>query len=316
MAQSAAEMPERANQTHPTNQSHLANQTQRANQSHRAGETYRRIAVTKLCGAAGAEIDGVDLSQAIDAETVAEIRRAFLENCVIAFRGQDLAPERQIAFTEIFGKVEQHPLYRGNAIEGFPDILVLEHKAGQFINGKNDIWHSDITFSETPPLGSVLHCRAVWEGYADTMFANQYLAFEALSEPLKRLFDGMTAEYDAALLRTLNNSQNYNAPMGAIPPPVVHPVVRTHPETGRKALFVNCAYTTRLLGVTAEESKRLLDFLYAHCTRPDFVYRHRWRVGDVVMFDNRCLLHYVVQDHPFDMHRRMHRTTASGDRPF
>ncbi len=281
-----------------------------------AASRYRRISVRKLCGAAGAEIGGVDLSRPIDAERAAEIRRAFLENCVIAFRDQDLAPREQIAFTEIFGKVEQHPLYRGNGIEGFPEILVLEHKAGQFINGKNDIWHSDITFSETPPLGSVLHCRATWEGYADTMFANQYLAFEALSEPLKRLFDGMKAEYDATLLRKLNNAQSYNTAMGEIPPPVIHPAVRTHPETGRKGLFVNCAYTTRLLGVTAEESARLLDLLYAHCTRPDFVYRHRWRVGDVVMFDNRCLLHYVVQDHPFDMHRRMHRTTAAGDRPF
>jgi taurine dioxygenase len=277
---------------------------------------YRRITVTKLCAAAGAEIGGVDLSQPIDAETEAEIRRAFLENCVIAFRGQDLSPERQMAFTRIFGKVEQHPLYRGNQIEGFPEILVLEHKAGQYINGKNDIWHSDITFSETPPLGSVLHCRAVWEGYADTMFANQYLAFERLSEPLRRLFDGMKAEYDAVLLRKLNNAQDYNTPMGEIPPPVTHPVVRTHPETKRKALFVNCAYTTRLLGVSEEESQRLLDLLYAHCIRPEFVYRHRWRVGDVVMFDNRCLLHYVVQDHPFEMHRRMHRTTAAGDRPY
>jgi taurine dioxygenase len=221
-----------------------------------------------------------------------------------------------MAFTRIFGKVEQHPLYRGNQIEGFPEILVLEHKAGQYINGKNDIWHSDITFSETPPLGSVLHCRAVWEGYADTMFANQYLAFERLSEPLRRLFDGMKAEYDAVLLRKLNNAQDYNTPMGEIPPPVVHPVVRTHPETKRKALFVNSAYTTRLLGVSEEESRRLLDLLYAHCIRPEFVYRHRWRVGDVVMFDNRCLFHYVVQDHPFAMHRRMHRTTAAGDRPY
>ena len=277
---------------------------------------YKRITVQKLCGAAGAVVGGVDLSKPIDADVTAEIRRAFLENCVIAFRGQDLPPDRQIAFTQIFGKVEQHPLYRGNQIEGFPEILVLEHKAGQYINGKNDIWHSDITFSETPPLGSVLHCRAAWEGFADTMFSNQYMAYEALSEPFKRMLDGMKAEYDAVLLRKLNNAQSYNTAMGDIPPPVQHPVVRTHPETGRKALFVNRAYTTRLLGVTEDESKALLDFLYDHIVRPDFVYRHRWQVGDVVMFDNRCLLHYVVPDHPHDMHRRMHRTTAAGDRPF
>lgn len=277
---------------------------------------YRRITVNKLCGAAGAEIGGVDLSKPLDADTTAEIRRAFLDHCVIAFRGQDLSPERQIAFTQIFGKVEQHPLYRSNLIEGFPEILVLEHKAGQYINGKNDTWHSDITFSETPPLGSVLHCRAAWEGFADTMFANQYLAYEALSAPLKHLFDGMKAEYDAEILLRLNNKHAYNKRIEDIPPPVSHPVIRTHPETGRKAIFVNSAYTKRLLGVTEDESRHLLDYLYAHAVRPDFVYRHRWRVGDVVMFDNRCLQHYVVPDHPHDMHRLMHRTTAAGDRPF
>ncbi|MCX7355248.1 MAG: TauD/TfdA family dioxygenase [Alphaproteobacteria bacterium] len=277
---------------------------------------YRRITVKKLCGAAGAEIGGVDLSKPLESETAAEIHRAFLENSVVAFRDQDLSPERQIAFTEIFGKVEQHPLYRSNPIEGFPEILVLEHKAGQYINGKNDIWHADITFKEEPPLGSMLHCRAAWEGFADTMFANQYMAYEALSEPLQRLFVDMKAEHDASILPRENNKHDYNTKIGDIPPPVVHPVVRTHPETGRKALFVNAAYTIRLLGVSEDESKKLLDLLYAHAVRPDFVYRHRWRVGDVVIFDNRCLLHYVVPDHPHDMHRRMHRTTAAGDRPF
>ena len=118
----------------------------------------------------------------LESETAAEIHRAFLENSVVAFRDQDLSPERQIAFTEIFGKVEQHPLYRSNLIEGFPAILVLEHKAGQYINGKNDIWHADITFKEEPPLGSMLHCKAAWEGFADTMFASQKQAFHAPTE--------------------------------------------------------------------------------------------------------------------------------------
>ena len=276
---------------------------------------YRKITVKQRCGAAGAEIGGVDLSKPLEQDTIAEIRRAFLENCVLAFRGQDVSPEKQIAFTGIFGKVEQHPLYRTNSIEGYPEILVLEHKAGQYINGKNDIWHADITFNEAPPLGSVLQCRAAWEGYADTMFANQYMAYEALSEPLRHMLDGLNAEHSAELLQRRNNAHSYNKPIKEIAPPVLHPVVRTHPETGRKSLFVNPTFTTRILGLSEEESRCLLDFLFDHSVRPDFVYRHHWRVGDVVIFDNRCLQHYVVPDHPHDMHRLMHRTTAAGDRP-
>lgn len=276
---------------------------------------YLRIEVKKLCGAAGAQIGGVDLSKPLENDVIAEIRRAFVENCVIAFRGQSLTPRQQVDFTSIFGKVEQHPHYRTNAIEGFPEILVLEHKAGQYINGKNDIWHADITFIERPPLGSILHCLAAWEGYSDTMFANQYMAYEALSEPVRQMLDGLTAEHSAELLQKRNNAHAYNKRIENIAPPVRHPIVRTHPESGRKSLFVNMTYTTRIVGLSEEESKCLLDFLFAHSVRPDFVYRHRWRVGDVVMFDNRCLQHYVVPDHPFDMHRRMHRTTAAGDRP-
>jgi taurine dioxygenase len=277
---------------------------------------YHRITVRRLSGALGAEIGGVDLSKPIDDATVSEIRRAFLDHSVIAFRDQDLAPDRQIAFTEIFGPVEQHPLYRTGEIEGYPEILVLEHKAGQFFNGKNDIWHSDITFSETPPLGSVLHCRACWEGFADTMFANQYLAYERLSGPMKRFLEGLTAAHSAELLQRKNNAQPYNKRIESIADPVVHPVIRTHPETGRKSLYINAAFTTAIRELEDEESTNLLAFLYEHAVQPAFVYRHRWRVGDVVMFDNRCLMHYVVPDHPHDMHRRMHRTTATGDKPF
>lgn len=272
--------------------------------------------VTRLCGAGGAVVSGVDLSAPLERGTIAAIRKAFLDHCVIVFRGQDLSPAQQIAFTEIFGKVEPHPQYKSNLIEGYPEILVLEHKAGQYINGKNDIWHSDLTFLETPPLGSVLQCRAAWEGYSDTMFANQYMAYEALSAPLRRMLDGLTAEHSGARNQRTNNAQSYNKPITYVPPPVVQPVVRTHPETGRKALFVNPAFTTRIVELSEEESRCMLDFLFVHSVRPDFVYRHHWRVGDVVMFDNRCLLHYVVPDHPHDMHRLMHRTTASGDRPF
>jgi taurine dioxygenase len=277
---------------------------------------YTRLTVRRMCGALGAEIGGVDLSKPVDDVTVEEIRRAFLEFCVIVFRDQDLAPDRLIAFTEMFGTVEQHPYYRTGEIEGFPEILVLEHKAGQFFNGKNDVWHSDITFGEKPPLGSVLHCRACWEGFADTMFANQYMAYERLSDPMKRFLEGLTAEHSAAWVQRRNNERPNNKPITEIAPPVFHPVIRTHPETGRKSLYVNMPSVARICELEEEESKSILAFLYEHAVQPAFVYRHRWRVGDVAMFDNRCLMHYVVPDHPHDMHRLMHRTTAAGDKPF
>jgi taurine dioxygenase len=276
---------------------------------------YQHINVTPMCGALGAEITGVDLSAPIAAVVRDEIHRAFLEYSAIVLREQDLAPDAQIAFTKIFGDVVRHPLYRSAEIESHPEILVIEHKSGEFFNGRNDVWHSDLTFQERPPLGSVLHCRAVWAGFGDTLFANQYLAYEELSDTLKSALDGMQGVHTAALLAERNNADTNNVPITEIQDPVVQPVVRTHPETGRKSLYVNAAFTTGIVGVPHEESNALLAFLHNHSTQHRFIYRHRWRVGDVVMFDNRCLMHYVVLDFPAQMHRRMHRTTAAGDRP-
>ena len=277
--------------------------------------TYQHIGVTRLCGALGAEITGVDLSRPLAPTLRSEIRRAFLDHLMIVFRDQDLAPDAQIAFTKLFGPVARHPLYRAAEIDGYPEILVLEHKEGEYFNGRNDIWHSDVTFEEAPALGSVLHCRACWEGFGDTMFANQYLAYETLSDSMRSMLDSLQAEHDARLLADRNNAETSNIRIDEIPAAVRHPVVRVHPETGRRSLFVNAAFTTRILGMGDEESRSLLTYLYRHSAEPRFVYRHRWRVGDLVMFDNRCLMHYVVLDFPSQMHRRMHRTTAGGTRP-
>jgi taurine dioxygenase len=278
-------------------------------------DRYRCFDLVPLSGAAGACLRGVDLSRPIGAELEEEIRRAFVAHSVLLFRDQDLSPAAQVAFTGVFGEVVRHPLYRSVEIPGHPEILVLEHRAGQFYNGRNDIWHSDLTFEACPALGSVLHCRACWEGFGDTMFANQYLAYEALSPRLKSLLDDLEAEHSASLLAERNNRESNNVRIPDTPTPVRHPVVRTHPDSGRKALYVSPAFTTGIVGLEAQESRALLAFLYEHATQPRFVYRHRWRVGDVVMFDNRCLMHYVVLDYPPEMHRRMHRTTAGGDRP-
>ena len=277
---------------------------------------YRTIRVTPLSGAAGAQIEGVDLSAPIPEAAAQEIHRAFLAHSVVVFRDQNLEPEAQLAFTRIFGETVGHPLYRSAEIEGFPEILVVEHKAGEFFNGRNDVWHSDLTFQEIPPLGSVLHCRACWEGFGDTMFANQHLAWESLSPAMQSMLGTLEAEHDASMLVKRNNAEQSSVPIDHVPAAVRQPVVRTHPETGRKSLYVNSAFTTGIVGMPKDEASSLLKFLYQHATQPRFIYRHRWRIGDVVMFDNRSLMHFVVLDYPAEMHRRMHRTTAGGDRPF
>jgi taurine dioxygenase len=279
------------------------------------GAKATSMTVKRINGALGAEIGGVDLAKPLDDATAQAIRRALAEHLVIVFRGQDVKPAEQIAFTRLFGEVEPHPLYKSARIEGFPEILVIEHKAGQFFNGRNDIWHADVTFSEAPPLGSVLHCKAIEEGFGDTLFANVQRAYERLSPGLKRMLDGMRALHSASLLQQRNNQDTYNVAIKEVAPAVSHPVVRTDPTTGRKGLFVNPTFTERFADMTDAESKPLLDYLYGFVTQPEHIYRHRWRVGDVVMFENRCVWHYVSVDYPPDMHRRMHRTTASGDRP-
>lgn len=269
--------------------------------------------VKRINGALGAEIQGVDLSQPLDAATRDAVRQALSDHLVIVFRGQNVPPDKQIAFTKMFGPVKPHPLYPA-LLDGYPEILVIEHKAGQYFNGRNDIWHADITFSEKPPLGSVLHCQAIEEGFGDTLFANVQRAYERLSPGLQKLLSGMKALHSARVLQERHNKDTYNASIKEIAPPVEHPVVRTDPATGRKGLFVNPTFTERFVDMTEAESKPLLEYLYQHVAQPEHIYRHRWRVGDVVMFENRCVWHYVSVDYPAEMHRRMHRTTAEGDR--
>lgn len=277
---------------------------------------YKRFAVRRMCGALGAEVTGVDLAKPMDDELSAELNRAFLEHLVLVFPKQTLSNDQQIAFTKLFGAIQPHPLYRSAEMDGYRDILVLEHKAGQFFNGRNDIWHTDMTFKETPPKMGMLYCRAVDEGFGDTMFCNMYKAYETLSDGMRATLDPLKAVHSSALLQRRNNAKSYNIPIKEIPPPVIHPVIRTHPETGRKALFVNSSFVTNFVDMTEEESEPLVDFLVNHATQPERIYRHRWRVDDLVMWDQRATMHYVVIDYGPDMHRRMHRTTAAGDRPF
>ncbi len=274
-----------------------------------------RLTVRPLSGALGAEVSGVDLSRPLDDALFAEVRQAFHDNIVVVFPGQRITPAQQVAFTGRFGPVEAHPLGSRRGAEGHPQVLVLENRKGRK-GARNDFWHSDISFAERPPLGSVLYALEVPEGRGDTMFCNMYDAYEGLSERLKGVLEGLSAMHHADALVQRNKAADSDAmTIAEAPPGVEHPVVRTHPETGRKALYVNPYFTTRFADMTEEESRPLLEFLHARATRPENVYRHRWRPFDLVMWDNRCAMHYAIYDYDETVPRLMHRTTATGERP-
>ena len=271
--------------------------------------------VEPIAGALGAEILGVDLAGELSDDTVAAIRRAWLEHLVVFFRDQDLPPARFLAFARRFGEPIEYPFVKG--LDECPQIipvLKLEHETINF----GGIWHSDTAYLDIPPMASMLVAREVPPAGGDTEFANMYLAYETLSEGLKRLIHGLVAVNSSAaadVSRTredrLKDSaradarKEYNA---------AHPVVRVHPETGRRALYVNVAHTVRFQGMTAEESAPLLQYLYRHQVRPEFTCRFRWRPGSLAFWDNRCAQHNAINDYQ-GYRRLLHRITLAGDTP-
>lgn len=270
----------------------------------------------RLCGALGAEVQGVALSKPLGEDVARSLVDAFHEHLVLVFRDQSLDPAAQIAFTRLFGEPQEHPLRTRATVEGFPEVLVIETRPGR-IGARNDYWHSDISHAERPPAASILHALAIPEGLGDTMFCNMYRALDTLSPGMRRLLDGMEAIHSAeATMRRAEEKGTDALPVERVPPPLAHPVLRTHPHTRRRALFVNPHFTVSFAGMTREESAPLLDYLTAHSTPPENVYRHRWAAGDVVIWDNRCTMHYAVRDYDATVHRKHHRTTASGERPF
>ncbi len=271
--------------------------------------------ISRLCGALGAEVRGVDLARLDEAASLA-IRDAFHEHLVLVFPDQDLTAGAQVAFTELFGPVEPHPLRTRRTVDGFPTVLILENCKGR-PGARNDYWHSDISHAERPPAVSVLHALEVPDKRGDTMFCNMYRAYEALSTGLREALRDLRALHSgmATYARGLAHNDARAIDLAEVKPPRAHPVVRIHPVTGRAALFVNPHFTIRFEDMTEDESRPLLEVLHAVATRPENVYRHRWRAGDVVMWDNRCTMHYAVRDYTEDMARLMHRTTSAGDVP-
>ena len=273
------------------------------------------IGVHPIAGAIGAEISGVNLSAPLDDETVAAIRRAWLDHLVIFFRDQELSPAEFLAFARHFGEPIEYPFVKG--IEGFPEITPVIKLENERVNF-GGLWHSDTTYLDTPPMGTMLIAREVPAYGGDTLFANMYLAYEGLSPGLRRLLDGLVAVNSSTKADTTKTREDRMRD-GANPAAraeyvAEHPVVRTHPETGRKALYVNGGHTVRFRGMTEEESAPLLRFLFAHQIRPEFTCRFRWEKDSLAFWDNRCAQHNPINDY-HGFRRVMHRVTLAGDRP-
>jgi taurine dioxygenase len=269
----------------------------------------------RIAGALGAEILGIDLSRPHGDEVVAALRAAWLKHLVLFFRDQDLPPERLLALARTLGEPIEYPFVKG--IDGFPEIIAVLKREHERVNF-GGIWHSDTAYLEIPPKGTMLVAREVPPCGGDTIFANQYLAYETLSDGMRRLLDGLVAVNSSAkadVTKTREDRLRDGGISEARQEYVAeHPVVRTHPETGRKALYVNAAHTLRFRDMTEAESAPILQYLFAHQVRPEFTCRFAWRAGSVALWDNRCVQHNPVND--YHGHRRlMHRVTLAGDRP-
>jgi taurine dioxygenase len=273
------------------------------------------LKVEPVAGALGAEITGVDLSKDLSDDTVVEIRRAWLEHQVVFFRDQDLPPARFLAFAGRFGEPIEYPFVKG--LDEAPKIIPVLKLETEKINF-GGIWHSDTAYLEAPPMASMLVAREVPASGGDTLFASMYLAYETLSDGMKRMLEGLVAVNSSAaadVSRTREDRIKDSARADAKKEyQAAHPVVRVHPETGRRALYVNTAHTVRFEGMTDEESAPLLKYLYQHQVRPEFTCRFRWRPGSLAFWDNRCAQHNAINDYQ-GQRRLLHRITLAGDIP-
>jgi taurine dioxygenase len=273
------------------------------------------LTVTRLAGALGAEISGLDLSRSLRQDDLAALRSAWLAHGVIFLRDQPLTPGQFLAFAQAIGTPVEYPFVSG--IPGFPVIIEVKKLAHEIVNF-GGVWHSDTAYLEQPPMATLLLAREAPPYGGDTLFANQVLAYEALSEGMQRLLDGLVAVNTSAKADVSRTREDRLAEAGRADQhthyEAEHPVVRTHPETGRKALYVNCAHTARFAGMTEEESAPLLQFLFTHQKKEEFTCRFRWQVGSLALWDNRCTHHYPVNDY-HGFRRVMHRITLAGDRP-
>jgi taurine dioxygenase len=277
---------------------------------------YELMSVEPISPALGAVISGVDLRQPLGNQAFQEIHDALMAHQVIFFRDQEITPDQHIAFAKAFGTLQVHPF--APQLPGYPEVLVIENDEAR--PSKINNWHTDVTFMAEPPLGSILHAQAVPDVGGDTMWASMYLAYEGLSPTLRRLLDGLVAVHDFThnfgkrLLRQPDGLDKLKKAQAAMPP-AEHPVIRTHPVTGRKGIFVNSGFTTEIKDMRPNESRAILEMLYEHCRQPEYTCRFVWRKHSLAFWDNRCTQHYPIADY-WPAHRRMHRVTVNGDRPY
>jgi len=273
--------------------------------------------VVPVSGVLGAEVRGLDLAADLDDGTVADLRAAFCEHQVLFFRDQDLSPAAQIAFGRRFGELGSHPYVEANAEH--PEIIDVVTEPDDRVNFGGG-WHTDVTFLAEPDLGLILFGVEIPPAGGDTLFASQLAAYDALSDTMKELLDGLIGihsagpQYGGAGYSTQSTAMSTSGVDEAAASRVEHPVVITHPETGRKGLYVNPAFTIGIKGMHRAESQALLRFLYRHATAETMTCRFRWRRGSVAMWDNRSVQHYALHDYK-GHRRRMRRITIRGERP-
>jgi taurine dioxygenase len=287
---------------------------------------YQHITVKRLSGAGGAEIGGVDLSQPLDAEVIAEIKRAFSENLVIGFRDQHITPEQQCAFTRHWGPLTSHPFVKNMA--EYPDVARVLRLADDTAANFGGVWHADTTFLERPPLGSTLYALEIPPYGGDTLFANCYMAYETLSPGMQRLADTLVVMHspaggydpdrgakDPSKSNVMQSGVTFDVKAEDVKKETPHPLVRINPETGRKALWTAGAYCLRFQDMTEEESKPLLDFFHEHVRNPNFTFRWSWTQYALLFWDNRVTNHFAINDYA-GFRREMHRVQAEGERPY
>jgi taurine dioxygenase len=276
--------------------------------------TTGTVTVTRLAGAVGAEISGIDLRRPLEAGQTAWLRRVWLEHGVVFLRGEPLDPERFLAFANSIGTPVEYPFVSG--IEGYPHIIEVKKLEHERINF-GGVWHSDTAYLERPPMATLLLAREIPPQGGDTLFASQTAAFDALSERMQKLLCGLRCVNSSAKADTSRTREDRIAESGGAQRrhyEVEHPAVRVHPETGRRALYMNVAHTVRFAGMTEAESAPLLHFLHEHQRKEEFTCRFRWQPGSLALWDNRSVQHYPIND--YHGHRRvMHRITLAGDVP-
>ena len=283
----------------------------------------RELDIRPIAGALGAEIHGIDLSETLDDEAFGAVRQALHHHLVIFFRNQTISPDQHLAFARRFGDIEIHRYAKG--LDSHPEILPVVKEATDKAANFGGIWHTDVAFHEVPPMGQILYALEVPKFGGDTIFVNMYRAYETLSDGMKRMLEGRNAMFTGERSYGRSNSEVTKRqaqfsrsmdvkPMDNAEAEVAHPIVRTHPETGRKSLFISGIAIRSLEGMTREESHPILEFLKEHAIRPENTCRFRWKPRSIAFWDNRCTQHYALNDY-HGQRRVMHRVTVAGERP-